>query len=380
MLQATAPTSTSSADPDALAFLARSLWEFGHATQQQTNRLSANRHSADHGSAMSKLAARLSQSGQATESVSRDYAHADHRGVLGLLGIHQTVRPRRAVNHTNIPAPRGRKRVVVARKLGAAVVSRKKVVPRAANVKRQPMTKPAPKPKSKTGPKPLRKPLLNAASRLALKAGSRSVSKAVRKSALKPVKRQVQRSAPKTMNGVVLAIARSKPFVNESRIVSAREVRKILRMAASQIGVKEKRTNRTKYGRWYGMNGQAWCAMFVSWVAARAGVPLPRINSNRGFAAVVSGRNFARKNNLLTTKPRVGSVFLIIGRNGKGHTGFVESVNWARRTITTIEGNTNAGGSRNGDGVYRRTRKISAINGGFMLIPTKLPSPKKRPR
>lgn len=151
----------------------------------------------------------------------------------------------------------------------------------------------------------------------------------------------------------------------------------MLRMAASQIGVKEKPTNRTKYGRWYGMNGQAWCAMFVSWVGAHSGVSLPRINSNRGFAAVVSARSFARKNNLLTKTPRVGSVFFIIGRNGKGHTGFVESINWARRTITTVEGNTNAGGSRNGDGVYRRTRKISTINGGFMLIPSKSSAAKR---
>lgn len=319
MLQATTPTSTSSADPDALAFLARSLWEFGRATQQQTNRLSANRHSADHGSAMSKLAARLSQSGQATESVSRDYAHADHRAVSGFLGMHQTIRGRPIANKLKSSAPLAKKRVVVRPKLGAALVRKKTPVVRAAKVAKKPARNP------------------------------------------------------------VVASLQAKPL-NVSRVVSAREVRKILRMAASQIGVKEQRTNRTKYGRWYGMNGQAWCAMFVSWVAARAGVPLPRINSNRGFAAVVSGRNFARKNNLLTTKPRVGSVFLIIGRNGKGHTGFVESVNWARRTITTIEGNTNAGGSRNGDGVYRRTRKISAINGGFMLIPTKLPSPKKRPR
>jgi hypothetical protein len=152
-------------------------------------------------------------------------------------------------------------------------------------------------------------------------------------------------------------------------VISTLEVRSMLRLAASQVGVREQRKNRTKYGRWYGMNGQAWCAMFVSWVGAHAGVSLPKINSNKGFAAVVSARSFARKNNLLTTKPRVGSVFLIIGRNGKGHTGLVESINWARRTITTIEGNTNAGGSRNGDGVYRRTRKTSTINGGFMLIP-----------
>jgi hypothetical protein len=309
MLDATAHTSISSADPDAMALLSRSLWEFGNTTQRQTQRLLGNRQTAEHAHAVGHFASRLQQSGSTTEIVSRDFAHADHRVASEFLRIAETIRSRPAVKAQRNFAPRSSKRVVTKRNFGAAVVGRKKTVTRAARVVRKPL------------------------SRISL---------------VPPARRR-----------------------GNSNIISVLEVRALLRIAASQIGVREQRTNRTKYGRWYGMNGQAWCAMFVSWVGAHAGVLLPAINSHRGFAGVVSARNFARKNNLLTKTPRAGSVFLIIGRNGKGHTGLVESINWSRRTITTIEGNTNVGGSRNGDGVYRRTRNISAINGGFMLIPTR---------
>lgn len=249
--------------------------------------------------------------------MSRDFAHADGRTASAFDGIAQTIRSKPIANKGQNFASRSIRRVVVKRTVRAAVVGRNKTVTRAARV--------VGKPAVKTGTK----------------------------AALKP------------------RVVSSLRTIRNSQIISAVQVGAMLRVAASQIGVREQRTNRTKYGRWYGMNGQAWCAMFVSWVGAHAGVSLPRINSFRGFSGVVSARSFARKNNLLTKTPRAGSVFLIIGRNGKGHTGLVESINWARRTITTIEGNTNAGGSRNGDGVYRRTRKISTINGGFMLIPRK---------
>jgi len=50
---------------------------------------------------------------------------------------------------------------------------------------------------------------------------------------------------------------------------------------------------------------------------------------------------------------------------GLGHTGIVEKVNGG--FLTTIEGNTNDGGSREGIGVFRRTgRKIKDINKGFL--------------
>lgn len=44
------------------------------------------------------------------------------------------------------------------------------------------------------------------------------------------------------------------------------------------------------------------------------------------------------------------------------HVGFIEK--WTKQTITTVEGNTNQAGSREGDGVYRKirlTRQIYAV-------------------
>ena len=45
----------------------------------------------------------------------------------------------------------------------------------------------------------------------------------------------------------------------------------IVDIAIGEIGYKEQGQNRTKYGAWFGMNGAAWCHMFVSWCANQAG-------------------------------------------------------------------------------------------------------------
>jgi CHAP domain len=145
----------------------------------------------------------------------------------------------------------------------------------------------------------------------------------------------------------------------------ARAIGSMLATARSQIGVRERGNNRTPYGRWYGVDGQAWCAMFVSWVFAHAGRPLPAIDSRRGYALVRDGYRWARAHGRWTRRPQVGDVFFILYGNGQGHTGIVERVN-RNGTITTIEGNTNTDGSSNGVGVFRRRRSIRSINGGFM--------------
>ena len=44
----------------------------------------------------------------------------------------------------------------------------------------------------------------------------------------------------------------------------------ILAIALSQLGYMEKYENDTKYGDWYGLPGQPWCAMFISWCAREA--------------------------------------------------------------------------------------------------------------
>jgi len=54
---------------------------------------------------------------------------------------------------------------------------------------------------------------------------------------------------------------------------------KIVEIAEKEIGTTEypANTNKTKYGAWFGLNGLAWCAIFVSWCYDKAGFPLGNI-------------------------------------------------------------------------------------------------------
>ncbi len=38
----------------------------------------------------------------------------------------------------------------------------------------------------------------------------------------------------------------------------------VVDIAKQEIGVQEGANNDTKFGKWYGLNNQPWCAMFVS--------------------------------------------------------------------------------------------------------------------
>ena len=61
----------------------------------------------------------------------------------------------------------------------------------------------------------------------------------------------------------------------------------VLKVAASQIGVKESPagSNRSKYGKWFGLNGVPWCAIFLDWCFehAKAGKLFPH-NANAAYA------------------------------------------------------------------------------------------------
>ena len=53
--------------------------------------------------------------------------------------------------------------------------------------------------------------------------------------------------------------------------------KQLLDIARGELGYKETpaNSNRTKYGAWYGLDGQPWCVMFIEWVFSRAVVKLP---------------------------------------------------------------------------------------------------------
>ena len=45
-------------------------------------------------------------------------------------------------------------------------------------------------------------------------------------------------------------------------------IKQVLQIARPELGVKESppNSNRTKYGRWFALDGYPWCMMFVQWV------------------------------------------------------------------------------------------------------------------
>ena len=117
----------------------------------------------------------------------------------------------------------------------------------------------------------------------------------------------------------------------------------------------------------------SWCALFVAWCLIRAYCPLPgspgpshRFWLKNALAwggaptfleSTNSWMDGAQKFGAFTTEPCEGDLFLLLRPDGRSHhIGFVTQ-NLAP-LFHTIEGNTNAGGSVNGDGVYERTRAM----------------------
>src|SRR3954466_4719828 len=107
-----------------------------------------------------------------------------------------------------------------------------------------------------------------------------------------------------------------------------------LAQAEAELGFHEKAGNDTKFGKFYGLNGQPWCAMFVSWACVRSGNPLPSMQPGmpNGYASVWYGMQFAKANHLWrpSWKAEPGDV-IVYGWNGPGsapedmHTGFIVS-------------------------------------------------------
>ena len=134
-------------------------------------------------------------------------------------------------------------------------------------------------------------------------------------------------------------------------------VESVLNTARKELGTTESpaNSNRTKYGKWFGLDGYAWCMMFVMWVFATAGMKLPYRTASCGDLL-----NWYRKNRpqSVVNVPQPGDIVIY----NFGHTGIVETA--GNGTITAIEGNTShgtSGSQSNGGMVCRRTRKISTV-------------------
>lgn len=131
----------------------------------------------------------------------------------------------------------------------------------------------------------------------------------------------------------------------------------LLNIARSQIGIREATGNNdgTQVEAYLKVTnlpkGNPWCAAFISWVYQKAGFEKPQTAWSPALFPM------ARR----TLNPQPADVLGIYSLKLKriAHAGLVErrQDNW----IIAIEGNTNADGVRDGDGVYRKWRHLKTI-------------------
>ena len=129
----------------------------------------------------------------------------------------------------------------------------------------------------------------------------------------------------------------------------------VLEIACGELGTKESpaNSNKTKYGKWYGFDGNPWCMMFVQWCFHQAGMALPFKSAS--CSGLLNWYKANRPKSVVKTS-QPGDIVIY----NFGHTDIVESV--GSGTITAIEGNTSpgeAGSQSNGGMVCRRVRKTS---------------------
>ena len=132
----------------------------------------------------------------------------------------------------------------------------------------------------------------------------------------------------------------------------------IVDIARKEIGTTEKpaKSNKTKYGKWFGWDGVAWCGIFVSYCYYLAGKPLKGVGFSKGFAGCQTAVAYYKKNNKIVTKPEAGDiVFFDWNNDGRyDHTGiFVRDLG---SQFESIEGNTSLTNQSNGGNVMLRTR------------------------
>lgn len=142
----------------------------------------------------------------------------------------------------------------------------------------------------------------------------------------------------------------------------------IVKVAATQIGVKESPSgsNKVKYAEWYGMNGQPWCAMFVSWCAAMAGVA--DVVGKYAYCPYFVDY-FKKKGWWLDReeKPQPGDIVFFSNGKRACHVGIVEKRN-GTVSVTTIEGNTSTTSNDNGGAVMRRVRKYGSVGSSWYIM------------
>ncbi len=149
--------------------------------------------------------------------------------------------------------------------------------------------------------------------------------------------------------------------------------RRALAEALRHVGVRESPpgSNRTMFGRWFGVDGVPWCAIFVSYCfSVGAGVTLCR----RWHGAGVYPRGVCYVPTLETwlratgrgldadCAPAPGDVAVFDWDGGlPDHVGIVVGRR-ADGDLDTVEGNTAVGNDSDGGAVMRRRRRLAQVS------------------
>lgn len=128
---------------------------------------------------------------------------------------------------------------------------------------------------------------------------------------------------------------------------------------------KEGPNNQTLFGKWYGLDNNPWCMMFVAW-CMNAGKAKDLVLKTAGCEAMEA---WAKKKKMTVPVKDIqaGDILLFdFKKEGKAvHVGFaLGPVNANTHLIDTVEGNTakdGAGSQANGDGVYYKHRNPSTV-------------------
>jgi len=151
-----------------------------------------------------------------------------------------------------------------------------------------------------------------------------------------------------------------------------------LKRATAELGQKESppNSNRTKYGSWYGLDGNPWCAMFTTWAYSYGATDLKResksMRKGQTYAYVpyiVSDARAKRNGLSVTSNPIAGDLVCFDwGYDGTfDHVGLFES--WGSgNNFNAIEGNTAQGNDSDGGQVMRRSRSTSSASTVFVRV------------
>ncbi len=147
-------------------------------------------------------------------------------------------------------------------------------------------------------------------------------------------------------------------------------MKKITKIANGYVGYTEGPNNDTKFGKWFGLNYQPWCAMAVSKIfheAGKIGAVAPKTKP-KGFASCDEWLKHLSKNGQLVPigeAKRGDLVFFQFDKDAEpDHVGIVRGNSKKLRLLNVWEGNTSsgrAGSQSNGDGFYVRRRSYSLV-------------------